>query len=107
MQKKHKKGKHLTLEERVEIYRLLKAEHSVRSIARQIGRDHSVVSRELKRNSLRFSTEYNAVKADEISWQRSRLQRQQAPLKNPKVFLWFELASIYIDSIAKSLKCVE
>ncbi|MBU0974218.1 IS30 family transposase [Patescibacteria group bacterium] len=88
MKKINKKGKHLCLEERVEIYQLLKSGHSVRSVGREIGRNHSVISRELRRNVKRFSTEYTPVKADDISRKRLLLQRQQAPLKNPKVFLY-------------------
>lgn len=50
MKKQHKKGRHLTLEERVEIYRLKSEGFSIRSIGKQIGRNHSVVSLELNRN---------------------------------------------------------
>ena len=88
MKKKHKKGKHLTLEERVEIYRLKSQDYSVRNIGKQIGRNHSVVSRELSRNSKPYSIEYKPVKAHLVSRQRAKIQRQQAPLKNPKVFLY-------------------
>ncbi len=88
MKNDRKKGKHLTLENRIEIYRLKSEGRSIRSIGRQIGRDHSVVSRELSRNSKPFSTEYKPVKAHQISQHRAKIQRQQAPLKNPKVFLY-------------------
>lgn len=88
MKKNIIKGKHLSLEERVEIYHLKEDGYSVRGIAKKIARNHSVVSRELGRNSLPFSTEYNPVKANDISTKRSLKQRQQAPLKNPLVFLY-------------------
>ena len=42
---------HLTAEERIELYRLHKAGQSIRSIAKQLGRSPSTLSRELKRNS--------------------------------------------------------
>lgn len=83
-----KKGKHLNLEERIEIYRLKKLGYSVRRIGREIDRHHSVVSREISRNCKQFSTEYHPLKAEKISQERSREQRQLAPLKNPKVFLY-------------------
>ncbi len=83
-----KKGKHLNLEERIEIYRLKKLGYSVRKIGREIGRNHSVVSREISRNWERRSLEYNPVKAQKIFENRSKKQRQLAPLKNPEVFLY-------------------
>lgn len=88
MKKNHKKGKHLTLEDRVEIYQLREAGHSGRAIARKIKRHHSVINRELSRNSRPFSTEYKPVKAHQVSQHRAKIQRQQAPLKNPEVFLY-------------------
>jgi len=42
---------HLTLSERIELYRLHKSGSSVRAIARALGRSASTVSRELDRNS--------------------------------------------------------
>jgi IS30 family transposase len=42
---------HLTLSERIELYRLYKSGSSVRAIARALGRSASTVSRELDRNS--------------------------------------------------------
>lgn len=78
----------MSLEERVEIYKLREQGYSIRSIGKQIDRDHSVVSRELVRNSKPYSLEYKPVKAHKIAKQRSKIQRQQAPLKNPKVFLY-------------------
>lgn len=88
MKNKVKKDKHLCLEERIEIYRLRELGLSGRAIAEKIGRHHSVVNRELGRNSKPYSEEYKPIKAHHISQTRSNLQRQQAPLKNPKVFLY-------------------
>ncbi len=43
--------KHLTLEDRIEIYRLRADGKSLDAIGKQIGRDKSTISRELERNS--------------------------------------------------------
>jgi len=88
MKNNQQKGRHLTLEERIEIYRLKNEGYSIRSIGKQISRNHSVVSRELGRNSKPFSLEYKPVSAHKKAQKRLRLQRQQAPLKNPRVFLY-------------------
>lgn len=78
----------MSLDERVEIYRLKEQGYSIRAIGRGIGRDHSVISRELARNVKPYTMEYKPVKAQEIAEKRSMIQRQQAALKNPKVFLY-------------------
>lgn len=46
-----KQYEHLTLAERIEMYRLYKAGSSLRAIARALSRSASTISRELKRNS--------------------------------------------------------
>ena len=58
----------LTLEEREVISRGLAAQHSMRSIAEQLGRSPSTVSREIQRNGGYAS--YRASSADEAAWQR-------------------------------------
>jgi IS30 family transposase len=60
----------LTLAEREEISRAMVAGHSRRSIATQLGRAPSTVSREIKRNDGRES--YRASQADESAWDRGR-----------------------------------
>ena len=45
-----KKKRHLTREQRYQISALLQAGHSQKEIAEVIGKDKSVISRELKRN---------------------------------------------------------
>ena len=42
------KYKHLTLSERVEIYALLKANKSIRKIAKELKRDPTTISKEIK-----------------------------------------------------------
>jgi IS30 family transposase len=58
----------LTLAEREEISRAVVAGHSMRSIAVQLGRAPSTVSREIKRNGGQES--YRASQADESAWDR-------------------------------------
>jgi IS30 family transposase len=60
----------LTLAERVEISRGLVAGHSLRSIAKSLGRAPSTVSRELKRNGGRGC--YRASQADQAAWDRTQ-----------------------------------
>lgn len=67
----------LSLEERIEIYRLCEAGLSGRKIAEAIGRDHSTISRELRRNGKPSKAcpqgGYHAVRAQE----RAKLRRQR------------------------------
>ena len=60
----------LTLTEREEISRAVVAGHSLRSIAVQLGRAPSTISREIKRNGGQES--YRASRADESAWDRGR-----------------------------------
>jgi IS30 family transposase len=60
----------LTLTEREEISRGLVAGDSLRTIAEQLGRSPSTISREVRRNRDRRG--YRAVKADRLAWDRSR-----------------------------------
>ena len=57
---------HLSLEEREEISRGVSAGHSIREIARMLGRSPSTISRELERNGGRRY--YRATKADQAAW---------------------------------------
>jgi IS30 family transposase len=60
----------LTLAEREEISRAVVAGHSLRSIAAQMGRAPSTVSREIKRNGGQEC--YRASQADQAAWDRGR-----------------------------------
>src|SRR6202171_425199 len=60
----------LTLAEREEISRALVAVHSMRSIATQLGRAPSTISREIKRNGGHEC--YRASQAEESAWDRGR-----------------------------------
>lgn len=79
---------HLTLEERVEIYRLVNEEKTVIDIAQIIGRNKGTVSRELKRNKSRCDIPYTPTKAHELSIRREKKQRSKAPLKNHETYLY-------------------
>lgn len=59
----------LTLAEREEISRAVVAGHSIRSIATQLGRAPSTISREIKRNGGQGS--YRASQADQAAWGRA------------------------------------
>jgi IS30 family transposase len=60
----------LSLAEREEISRAVVAGHSMRSIAAQLGRAPSTISREIKRNGGQES--YRASQADQSAWDRGR-----------------------------------
>jgi IS30 family transposase len=60
----------LSLAEREEISRAVVAGHSMRSIAAQLGRAPSTISREIKRNGRQES--YRASQADQSAWDRGR-----------------------------------
>lgn len=55
--------------EREEISRCIVAGHSIRSIARTLGRSPSAISRELRRNGGR--QQYRANRADQAAWARA------------------------------------
>lgn len=59
----------LTLPEREEISRALVAGQSIRSIARELGRAPSTISREIDRNG--GQEDYRAAQADEATWDRT------------------------------------
>lgn len=69
------KYQQLTVEERVELYRLIKAGLSLRSIAKILRRSPGTLSRELKRNSAStkvWSGGYEPVRANELAQRRRR-----------------------------------
>lgn len=70
--------------ERDKIAILLSSGTSVRSIARVLGRSHSSILSEIKRNSV--GGEYYAIKANELSKVRNTASRQINPLKSPAVY---------------------
>ncbi|MER7014085.1 IS30 family transposase [Saccharopolyspora sp. NPDC000359] len=73
----------LTLAEREEISRGLAAGEWLRQIARRLGRDVSVVSREINRNGGRRA--YRAIEADQAAWQRARRPKVSKLAANPEL----------------------
>ena len=70
----------LTLAEREEISRVVVAGHSIRSIAAQLGRAPSTISREIKRNGGQEG--YRASQADQSAWDRGRRPKAGKLAKN-------------------------
>lgn len=82
----------LTLAERERLYALREQGRSLRSIATEIGRSHTSLSRELRRNVKYgveyFGNEYIPCIAEELSQKRKVKQRKKASLKNPTIYLY-------------------
>lgn len=70
--------------ERDKIANLLSSKVSVRQISRELGRSHSSILSEIKRNSV--DGEYRAIKADDLSKVRNTISRRTNPLKNPVIY---------------------
>lgn len=89
---KVKKYRQLTLAERERLYALKEQGKSLRIIAKELGRSHTSLSRELRRN-VKYGIEYfkNAYlpcKAESLAAKRKVRQRKKASLKNPTVYLY-------------------
>lgn len=79
--------KHLSLEER-ELFFAWKAQgKSLREIGRRLGRTHTTLSREFKRNA-KYGQPYIPCRADRKAKKRALNQRYRAPLKEPLIFLY-------------------
>lgn len=80
------------LEEREQMYGLQKEGMSLRDIGKKLGRSHTTLGRELKRNVKYgveyFRNEYLPCKADTLAQKRAKGQRKKASLKNPLIFLY-------------------
>lgn len=79
--KRTRSGLALTLAEREEISRGIVASLSIRSIALELSRAPSTVSRELRRNGGR--RRYRANQADEAAWDRARRPKTCKLAQNP------------------------
>jgi IS30 family transposase len=76
----------LSLEERVEIYRLHAGGKSLRSIGFALGRSASTISRELTRNGLATKVwpgGYDPVRADQLAWRRRRWDKRFKLARQP------------------------
>jgi IS30 family transposase len=90
-----KKRKHLTQDERWHIFMLNGSGNSLRSIARSLNRDPSVISRELKRNSIDSSyrpmkahTQYCERKVNAASVPKVMTLELQAIIRSKLELLW-------------------
>lgn len=75
------KYKHLSLDERVELYAGLRTGVSLRSIAKKLDRSPASLCRELKRHT-RYGRPYKPVLANTRATRWAKNQRYKAPLKN-------------------------
>ena len=82
-----RKYNHLSLEEREKLYALFLQGISLRDIGKALGRSYTTLGRELKRNA-KYGKQYIPCKAHNKSIKRGVVQRYQAPLKNPLIFLY-------------------
>lgn len=82
-----RKYSHLSLEEREKLYALKLQGISLRDIGKVLGRSHTTLGRELKRNA-KYGKQYIPCKAHDKAIKRGVIQRYQAPLKNPLIFLY-------------------
>ena len=78
---------HLSLEEREKLFAWKEKGISIRKIAQNLGREHTTLSRELKRNT-KYGKQYIPCFAQKRYQRISVKQRYRAPLKNPEIFLY-------------------
>lgn len=82
----------LTLADRERLYALKEQGQSLRTIAKELGRSHSSLSRELRRNVKYgieyFNNNYLPCKAEALALKRKIRQRKYAALKNPTIYLY-------------------
>lgn len=87
-----KKYTQLSLAERERLYALREQGRSLRSIATELERSHTSLSRELRRNVKYgieyFGNEYIPCIAEQLSQKRKVKQRKKASLKNPTIYLY-------------------
>lgn len=87
-----KKYRQITLAEREQLYGLQKEGLSLRDIGKKLGRSHTSLSRELRRNvkygNEYFGNQYLPCRAEVLSKKRARRQRKKASLKSPTIFLY-------------------
>lgn len=88
--------KHITFEERKTIEKLLKKDYSVRKVSRELNRDHTVIKREIDRNSGKHFP-YNAEQAQKA------YERRKFKKKNFKLEINLELRAYVIDKIREDL----
>lgn len=82
-----KQYQHISSEERETISRGLAKDRSLRAIAKELGRHHRSVAREVKRNTSYYS-QYRGVAAQRRYERVTQKQRAKAPLKEPLIYLY-------------------
>lgn len=84
--------KHFSLEERERIFAFKQEGLSLREIAKRLGRSHTSLSRELRRNikygNEYFKNEYIPCRAQELYQKRAVKQREEAAWKGPKIYTY-------------------
>lgn len=75
------------MEEREKLFALREAGKSLREIAKRLGRSHTSLSRELKRNT-KYGKSYLPCKAEKKAIKLAYNQRFKAPLKCPLILLY-------------------
>ena len=87
-----RKYQQVTIDEREIMYGMLQQGKSFRVIGKKLGRSHTSIAREVKRNitygNAYFPNTYLPCKAQQLAEKRSVNQRTKAPLKNPEIFLY-------------------
>lgn len=78
---------HLSLEERERYFAWKEKGVSLREIGRRLGRSHTTLGRESKRNA-KYGRPYLPCRADQKAKNRGLQQRYRAPLKEPLIFLY-------------------
>lgn len=78
---------HLSLLERERLFGLLKQGKSLRNIGKILGRSHTSLAREIKRNS-KYGRAYIPCRAQARYERVTKRQRKKGPLKNPGVYLY-------------------
>ena len=104
--RRHRSTLALSLSEREEISRGIVAGHSIRCIARTVGRAPSTISRELRRNGGR--QRYRACQADQAAWHRALRPKRCKLVTNPALarIVAAKLRSLWSpEQIAGWLKC--
>ena len=86
------KYRQLSLVEQEKVYGMFQLGTSLRTIGKALGRSHTSISRELRRNikygNEYFGNTYLPCKAQALAEKRAQKQRYKAPLKNPAIFVY-------------------
>lgn len=79
------KYKHLSIKERETIQKMIWQRKSLREIARKLGRSHTSLSREIRKNNPKVSKRYTPRKANERAKEHTKSRGRKGRLKNDDV----------------------